>query len=134
MLVAPANGRVNVDWWSLICTVLMFRGGEQQVPFYYIGCKTRANQNEKKNVHVNQNVHNNILSISVQEDYNPGRENTAITESDDTKIFIITRTILVLEAVKQYGWALRQLCLLLLLLLLLLALCRCWRRGVCSAG
>ena len=87
MLVAPANGRVNVDWWSLICTVLMFRGGEQQVPFYYIGRKTRANQNEKKNLHVNQNVHNNILSISVQEDYNPGRENTAITEIEsDTNI------------------------------------------------
>ena len=58
----------------------MFRGGEQQVPFYYLGRKTRANQNEKKNLHVNQNVHNNTLSISVQEDYNPGRENTAITE------------------------------------------------------
>ena len=132
MLMALANGIINVDWWSLICTVLMFRGGEQQVPFYYIGRKTRANQNEKKNLHVNQNVHNNILCISVQEDYNPGRKYTAIAESDDTKIFIITRTILVLEAVKQYGWALRQLCLLLLLLLLLL-LCR-WRRGVCSAG
>ena len=107
MLVALANGRVNVDWWSLICTVLMFRGGEQQVPFYYIGRKTRANQNEKKNVHVNQNVHNNILSISVQEDYNPGRENTAIAEtSGDTKIFIIIRTFLVLEAVKQNLFAL----------------------------
>ena len=87
MLVALANGRVNVDWWSLICTALMFRGGEQQVPFYYIGRKTRANQNEKKNLHVNQNVHNNILSISVQEDYNPWRENTAITEIEsDTNI------------------------------------------------
>ena len=80
MLVALANGRVNVDWWSLICTVLMFRGGEQQVPFYYIGRKTRAYQNKKKNLHVNQNVHNNIPSISVQGDYNPWRENTAITE------------------------------------------------------
>ena len=85
----------------------MFRGGEQQLPSYYIGRKTRANQNEKKNLNVNQNVHNNILSISVQEDYNPGRENTAIAESDDTKIFIITRTILVLEAVKKNGGALR---------------------------
>ena len=88
MLVAPANGRVNVDWWSLICTVLMFRGGEQQLPFYYIGRKTRANQNEKKNVHVNQKIHNNILSISVQEDHNPWREDTAITEIDsDTNIY-----------------------------------------------
>ena len=65
----------------------MFRGGEQQLPSYYIGRKTRANQNEKKNLHVNQNVHNNTLSISVQEDYNPGRENTAITEIEsDTNI------------------------------------------------
>ena len=80
MLVALANGRVNVDWWSLICTVVMFRGGEQQLPSYYIGRKARANQNEKNNLHVNQNVHNSIVSISVQEDYNPGRENTAITE------------------------------------------------------
>ena len=80
MLVALANEGVNVDWWSLICTVLMFRGGEQQFPSYYIGRKTRANQNEKKSLGVNQKIHNNILSISVQEDYNPGRENTAITE------------------------------------------------------
>ena len=65
----------------------MFRGGEQQVPSYYIGRKTRANQNEKKILHVNQNVHNNILSISVQEDYNPWRENTAVTEIEsDTNI------------------------------------------------
>ena len=58
----------------------MFRGGEQQVPFYCIERKTRANQNEKNNLHINQNVHNSIVSISVQEDDNPGRENTAITE------------------------------------------------------
>ena len=58
----------------------MFRGGEQQLPSYYIGRKTQANQNEKKKLHVNQNIHNNILSISVQEDHNPWRENTAITE------------------------------------------------------